>query len=142
MKTTFFIVLFLIANPFIVFSSPIDDINGFWISEENKPMRNTKEIIEIKDNTIKVGNRKPQSAIITVEKGEIIVIPDEYNIFGNGLFDKYTFINSDKVIREFPTFGGKRKQLIYNRITQEEAQKYLATPPKRKKLAPTDDPKF
>lgn len=105
-------------------------------------MRNTKEIIEIKDNTIKVGNRKPQSAIITVEKGEIIVIPDEYNIFGNGLFDKYTFINSDKVIREFPTFGGKRKQLIYNRITQEEAQKYLATPPKRKKLAPTDDPKF
>lgn len=56
---------------------------------------------------------------------------------------KIISINRDKIILEEPTAGGKRKQRIYNRITEEEAQKYLNAPLNHgMNLKPVDDPGF
>lgn len=82
----------------------------------------------ISNNTFRHGKKNPEK-IFVKEKNNIFIIKFKNYEEIKEMFDTWYYkiisVNKDKIILEGPTAGGKRKQWIYNRITEEEAQKYL-----------------
>lgn len=72
---------------------------------------------------------KPKKFSVSVDNDSFIIKFDAYKKLGdstyNKMYDKIIVVNKDKIIRETPGSAGNRVQWIYNRITEEEAQKYL-----------------
>lgn len=102
--------------------------------------------MEISKNFIKDGGKKPQDIIVEKENSSMIIKFSEYKKISNEMYDKLYYkitpINKDKIILDYPTAGGTRNEWIYNRITGEDAQKYINTPIKLGNLKPTEDPGF
>ena len=132
-------------SPCYSISASFDDIKGCWLSEEINLLRK-HDVIMISNNTFRHGKKNPEKIFVKEKNNTFIIKFKNYEEIKE-MFDtwyyKITSVNKDKMILEGPTAGGKRKQWIYNRITEEEAQKNLNEPSNHgMNLKPVDDPGF
>ncbi len=122
MKKSFIIFLLCISFPISAFSFTLDDIVGFWLSDEPEPMHSTKSILIITTNSIKQGKRSPITCEFTQSDGNIIATfegPLRHTV-------KYKInLKDDKLILYFPNAGGSYGKRIYSRVNEVEAKKYL-----------------
>ncbi len=145
MKISFFMFIMLIFSPYYAISASFNDVKGYWLSEEVNLLEK-HDVIMIDNNKFQHGKKTPEKTFVKEEGNGFIIkfeIYEKIKEMSDTLYYKIISINRDKIILEEPTAGGKRKQRIYNRITEEEAQKYLNAPLNHgMNLKPVDDPGF
>lgn len=131
MKSIFLAFIMLIVTPYYAVSASFEDIKGYWLSEDDWPVIGHKVTLIITDDTLRHRKMKPKKFSVINSDNVFIIKFDSYKKLGkktyNDMHEKIVIINENKIIREMPASSGSgsRKQWIYNRITEEEAQKYL-----------------
>lgn len=123
MKKIFLIIFLFIIFPLPAFSSSIDNIFGFWISENPLPGHSKKSIMVITKNSIKNGKRSPVACKFSQSDDEIIAT------FEGPLKTvvKYGIkVKGDRLFLTFPNATGSHGSRTYFRVNDEEdAKKYL-----------------
>lgn len=133
-------------SPCYSISASFDDVKGYWLSEEDWPVIGHQVVLIISNNSLQ-DDKRTEKIVIKKDGDGYIIHFESMKFLGDkvyeDLYDKIIIVNRNTIIREIPTGDGKRKQWIYNRITEEEAQKNLNAPSNHgMNLKPVDDPGF
>lgn len=114
--------LLCISFPISAFSFELDDIVGFWISDELEPMQNVKSILIINNNSIQQGKRPPVTCEFTQVDGNIIATFE--GPLRRSIECKIN-LKDDKLILHLPNAIGSYVRRTYSRISKDEVKKYL-----------------